>query len=86
MILRTVGMSLLVPLACALLRFPIAYYMARYTQRQGRALFYVGIMLPLWSSYLVQVYAGKLILAKEGSGWQTLWDWTGCWTPSSRCR
>ena len=28
---RTVGMSLLVTLACALLGFPIAYYMARYT-------------------------------------------------------
>ncbi|MCH7348066.1 ABC transporter permease [Aeromonas sp. MR7] len=63
---RTVGMSLLVTLACALLGFPIAYYMARYTSGKTRALFYVGIMLPLWSSYLVRVYAWKLILAKEG--------------------
>lgn len=72
-ILRTVGMSLLVTLACALLGFPVAYYMARYTSGKTRALFYVGIMLPLWSSYLVRVYAWKLILAKEGSsaGWQT---------------
>ncbi len=30
------------------------------------AVFYLGIMLPLWSSYLVKVYAWKLILAKEG--------------------
>ncbi len=65
-ILRTVGMSLLVTLACALLGFPVAYYMARYTSGKTRALFYVGIMLPLWSSYLVRVYAWKLILAKEG--------------------
>lgn len=63
---RTVGMALLVTLACALLGFPIAYYMARYTSGKTRALFYVGIMLPLWSSYLVRVYAWKLILAKEG--------------------
>ncbi|MGL4892840.1 MAG: ABC transporter permease, partial [Aeromonas veronii] len=63
---RTVGMSLLVTLACALLGFPVAYYMARYTSGKTRALFYVGIMLPLWSSYLVRVYAWKLILAKEG--------------------
>jgi putative spermidine/putrescine transport system permease protein len=28
--------------------------------------FYLGVMLPLWSSYLVKVYAWKLILAKEG--------------------
>ena len=31
-----------------------------------RAAFYLGVMLPLWSSYLVRVYAWKLLLAKEG--------------------
>jgi putative spermidine/putrescine transport system permease protein len=31
-----------------------------------KALFYLAVMLPLWSSYLVRVYAWKLILAKEG--------------------
>ena len=30
------------------------------------AAFYLAVMLPLWSSYLVKVYAWKLILAKEG--------------------
>ena len=35
-ILRTVGMSLLVTLACALLGFPVAYYMARYTSGKTR--------------------------------------------------
>ena len=30
------------------------------------ALFYLAVMLPLWSSYLVRVYSWKLILAKEG--------------------
>ena len=66
-ILRTVVMSLLVTLACALIAFPIAYYMARYTRGRQRAFFYIAIMLPLWSSYLVRVYAWKLILAKEGA-------------------
>ncbi|ALP43614.1 ABC transporter permease [Aeromonas schubertii] len=66
-ILRTLTMSLLVTLACALLAFPIAYYMARYTRGRQRAFFYIAIMLPLWSSYLVRVYAWKLILAKEGA-------------------
>ena len=32
----------------------------------AKALFYLAVMLPLWSSYLVRVYAWKLILAKEG--------------------
>ena len=31
-----------------------------------KALFYLGVMMPLWSSYLVKIYAWKLILAKEG--------------------
>ncbi|QNF17584.1 ABC transporter permease [Aeromonas jandaei] len=66
-ILRTVVMSLLVTLVCALIAFPIAYYMARYTRGRQRAFFYIAIMLPLWSSYLVRVYAWKLILAKEGA-------------------
>jgi putative spermidine/putrescine transport system permease protein len=53
-------------LACAVVAFPIAYYAARYAKGQWKALFYLGVMLPLWSSYLVKVYAWKLILAKEG--------------------
>jgi putative spermidine/putrescine transport system permease protein len=33
---------------------------------ETKALFYVAVMLPLWSNYLVRVYAWRLILAKEG--------------------
>ncbi|MBN9255597.1 MULTISPECIES: ABC transporter permease [unclassified Mesorhizobium] len=65
-ILRTVTMAALVTLASAVIAFPIAYYAARYARGRWKALFYLGIMLPLWSSYLVKVYAWKLILAKEG--------------------
>jgi putative spermidine/putrescine transport system permease protein len=65
-ILRTVTMAALVTLASAIVAFPIAYYAARYARGRWKALFYLGIMLPLWSSYLVKIYAWKLILAKEG--------------------
>lgn len=65
-ILRTVTMAALVTLASAIVAFPIAYYAARYARGGWKALFYLGIMLPLWSSYLVKIYAWKLILAKEG--------------------
>ena len=65
-ILRTVTMAALVTLASAVVSFPIAYYAARYARGRWKALFYLGIMLPLWSSYLVKIYAWKLILAKEG--------------------
>ncbi|TIX91511.1 ABC transporter permease [Rhizobium sp. P44RR-XXIV] len=65
-IVRTVIMAALVTVASAFVAFPIAYYAARYAQGKWKALFYLGVMLPLWSSYLVKVYAWKLILAKEG--------------------
>lgn len=65
-ILRTLFMSAAVTLACGVLAFPIAYFAARYAKGRWKAAFYLGVMLPLWSSYLVKVYAWKLILAKEG--------------------
>jgi putative spermidine/putrescine transport system permease protein len=65
-ILRTLLMSAAVTIGCAIIAFPIAYYAARYARGRWKAVFYLGIMLPLWSSYLVKVYAWKLILAKEG--------------------
>lgn len=69
-ILRTLFMSASVTIGCAVLAFPIAYYAARFARGRWKAAFYLGVMLPLWSSYLVKVYAWKLILAKEGIiGW-----------------
>jgi len=65
-ILRTVVMAALVTLASAVIAFPIAYYAARYARGKWKVVFYLGVMLPLWSSYLVKIYAWKLILAKEG--------------------
>jgi len=65
-IIRTVTMAAAVTVAAAILAFPIAYFAARYARGRWKALFYLGVMLPLWSSYLVKVYAWKLILAKEG--------------------
>jgi putative spermidine/putrescine transport system permease protein len=55
-----------VTLAAAVIAFPISYYAARYARGRWKAIFYLAVMLPLWSSYLVRVYAWKLILAKEG--------------------
>jgi putative spermidine/putrescine transport system permease protein len=65
-ILRTLLMAGAVTLASALLAFPVAFFAARYARGRWKAAFYLGVMLPLWSSYLVKVYAWKLILAKEG--------------------
>ena len=65
-LLRTIAIASAVTLAAAIVAFPIAYYAARYARGRWKAIFYLGVMLPLWSSYLVKVYSWKLILAKEG--------------------
>ncbi|MGL6183728.1 MAG: ABC transporter permease, partial [Aestuariivirga sp.] len=65
-ILRSLVMAIAVTIACAIMAFPISYYAARYARGKWKAAFYLLVMLPLWSSYLVKVYAWKLILAKEG--------------------
>jgi putative spermidine/putrescine transport system permease protein len=69
-VLRTMLMATAVTIAAALVAFPIAHYAAFHAGPRLKAMFYVGVMLPLWSSYLVRVYSWKLILAKEGIlGW-----------------
>jgi len=64
---RSITMAVLVTLACTALGFPLAYFMARYASGAQKALLYIAVMLPLWSSYLVRLYAWKLLLAKEGA-------------------
>ncbi|WP_152046902.1 ABC transporter permease [Aureimonas psammosilenae] len=63
---RTVLMAAAVTAASVVVAFPVAYMAARYARGWNKAAFYLAVMLPLWSSYLVKVYAWKLILAKEG--------------------
>ena len=65
-IVRTIVMACAVTAAATLIAFPIALYAARHARGRLKALFYLGVMMPLWSSYLVKIYAWKLILAKEG--------------------
>ena len=65
-ILRTVVMALTVTVISFFIAYPLAFYMAFYAKGKNKALLYLGVMLPLWSSYLVRVYSWKLILAKEG--------------------
>ena len=65
-IIRSLMMATAVTIASAIIAFPFAYFAARYARGKWKALFYLLVMLPLWSSYLVKVYAWKLVLAKEG--------------------
>jgi putative spermidine/putrescine transport system permease protein len=63
---RTIGIAALVTVTDALLAFPIAFFMAKVASRRMRGLLVVGILMPLWASYLVKVYAWREILAEDG--------------------
>jgi putative spermidine/putrescine transport system permease protein len=63
---RTAGMAMAVTITDAIIAFPLGYYIARYASPKAKTYLYIAVTLPLWSSYLVRVYAWKLILAKEG--------------------
>jgi putative spermidine/putrescine transport system permease protein len=65
-VMRTLALAAVVTLACALLAFPLAYYMARYASRRGRFVLYLAVLMPLWSSYLVRALAWRQIFAREG--------------------
>ena len=64
---RTLGIAAAVTLTDAVLALPLAYFMARLASRRTRAAFFVMVLLPLWSSYLVRVYAWQTILAHDGA-------------------
>ena len=64
--LRTIGIAALVTVTDAILAFPIAFYMAKVASRRVRGLLVVAVLMPLWASYLVKVYAWRVILSEDG--------------------
>jgi putative spermidine/putrescine transport system permease protein len=64
--LRTIGIAALVTVTDAILAFPIAFFMAKVATPRVRGLLVVGVLMPLWASYLVKVYAWREILSEDG--------------------
>jgi putative spermidine/putrescine transport system permease protein len=63
---RTILVAAIVTVVDIAIAFPIAYYMARIASNRIRAILFVLILLPLWASYLVKIYAWRIILAQGG--------------------
>ncbi|HEX5146706.1 MAG TPA: ABC transporter permease [Conexibacter sp.] len=64
--LRTIGIAAAVTVTDALLAIPFAYFAARLASRRAQTVLFVIVLVPLWTSYLVRVYAWRLILAQDG--------------------
>jgi putative spermidine/putrescine transport system permease protein len=63
---RTLVVAAVVTVIDAVLAFPLAFFMARVASRRARAMVFVLVLLPLWASYLVRIYAWQTIVAHDG--------------------
>ena len=63
----TIKMAAGVTVTDAILAFPLAFFMARLASKRTRAVLFVMVLLPLWSSYLVRVYAWQTLLGHDGA-------------------
>jgi spermidine/putrescine transport system permease protein len=64
-LIRTVTIAALVTIADLIMAFPIAYFLAKRVKKH-RELLLLLVVFPLWSSYLVRVFAWKTILGTNG--------------------
>ena len=63
--LSSLGFAGLTTVICLLLAYPFAYFLARSPADQRPALLML-VMLPFWTSFLLRVYAWKMLLADAG--------------------
>ena len=64
---RTVGIAAAVTVACVLIGFPMAFFMAKVAQPRWRSLLVALVVTPLWASYLVKIYAWQAMV-QPGNG------------------
>jgi putative spermidine/putrescine transport system permease protein len=65
--LRTVAIAALVTVTDVILAFPLAFFMAKIAGPRMRGLLVVAVLMPLWSAYLVKVFAWRGILSADGA-------------------
>jgi putative spermidine/putrescine transport system permease protein len=63
---RTIGVAAAATVTDALIAFPIAFYMAKIASPRAKGLLVVAVLMPLWSFYLVKVYAWQTMLSSDG--------------------
>lgn len=64
---RTLKIAALTSLASLLLAYPFTYYLVfRLKSSTWRTILFLGVIAPLWVSYLLRAYVWKTILGTEG--------------------
>ncbi len=64
--LRTLAVAIAVTVICLILAVPISLFMARVASPRWQPLMIALMLTPLWASYLVKVYAWRVIFSPEG--------------------
>ncbi len=64
--LRTLGVALAVTVIDIALALPIAFFMAKVAGPRIQRILVIAVLMPLWASYLVKVYAWRSVLSGEG--------------------
>ena len=65
-VLRTVVMAALVTIGTAAIALPVGYFMAKVASPRAKAVLFIAVLMPLWSSYIVRVLSWRQILNSEG--------------------
>jgi putative spermidine/putrescine transport system permease protein len=63
---RTLLLATIVTLIDIALAFPLAWFMARVAPPKWRTLLFLAVVVPLWSSILVRIFAWRTILGGQG--------------------
>ncbi len=65
LLLRSLGMAMAATLLTVVLAYPMAYFLAFHVHR-NKLVWLIIITLPFWTSYLLRVFAWRVILGYEG--------------------
>lgn len=73
---NTLQLSLITTVLAVVLAFPAAYTIALRLSPRMRDLAIAALVVPVFSSYLLRIYAWQLVLSPEGLV-NSLWTWVG---------
>jgi spermidine/putrescine transport system permease protein len=62
---RTIWISVVATAICIFIAIPFGYYMARAPEKR-KSLLVMLVMLPFWTSFLIRIFAWKILLHPEG--------------------
>lgn len=66
LLVKSIYFGLITTVISLVVGYPMAYYVARHASTRWQTTLIALVVLPYWASYLVRVYAIKLMLANNG--------------------